>query len=120
MRNTLTADQVQALEGYERIFTQATKAAWCSYPGKAAIAKMLDVWQSLTGHPYPYKPGCPNCLLNLVRDMGTLYFAAKEAQAAEAAAKADSLPAEAKTEQKQASVPKEKKAAKKEQKRPKK
>lgn len=113
MRNTLTADQVQALEGYERIFTQATKAAWCSYPGKAAIAKMLDVWQSLTGHPYPYKPGCPNCLLNLVRDMGTLYFAAKEAQAAEAAAKADSFAVESGTPTEPSKTTTAKKAAKK-------
>ena len=113
MRNTLTADQVQALEGYERIFTQATKAAWCSYPGKAAIGKMLDVWQSLTGHPYPYKPGCPNCLLNLVRDMGTLYFAAKEAQAAEAAAKADSFAVESGTPTESSKTTTAKKAAKK-------
>lgn len=80
----LTAAQIKALEPYERNFHQATEAAWCSYPGQAGINLMLEVWTDLTGTAYPYKPGCPNCLINLVRDLGTLYFAQKdEALAAE-------------------------------------
>lgn len=78
-QNKLTAEQMQELSAYERNFEQATKAAWCSYPGQAGIDKMLDTWESLTGYKYPYQPGCPNCLLNLVRDLGTIYFAQKEA-----------------------------------------
>ena len=74
----LTAQQMKELAPYERNFEQATKAAYCSYPGQAGIDKMLDIWQSITGSKYPYQPGCANCLLNLVRDMGTLYFAQKE------------------------------------------
>lgn len=80
MKNTrLTPEQMQELAPYERNFTQATKAAYCSYPGQAGIDKMLDIWESLTGSKYPYQPGCANCLLNLVRDMGTIYFAQKDA-----------------------------------------
>lgn len=75
----LTAEQIHELAPYELNFKQATEAAWCSYPGQAGIAKMCDIWQSITGSPYPYSPGCPNCLLNLVRDLGTLYFAQKDA-----------------------------------------
>ena len=90
MTKKLNADQVRALAGYERNFHQATEAAWCSYPGQAGINLMLDIWAALTGSPYPYKPGCPNCLMNLVRDMGTLYFAQKDSVLAEeAAAKAE-------------------------------
>lgn len=91
----LTAAQVHRLEGYERHFKQATEAAWCSYPGQAGINTMLEVWDELTGSRYPYQPGCPNCLMNLVRDLGTIYFAQKDVvleaerqAAAEAAAKA--------------------------------
>ena len=110
MTKQLTADQVQTLSAYERYFTQATRAAWCSYPGQAAIHKMLDIWAELTGSPYPYKPGCPNCLLNLVRDMGHIYFAAKEA---ESAAKVAQTAAEAETPAKAGkTTPKKKKAAK--------
>ena len=74
----LTADQVRELQPYERNFKQATEAAWCSYPGQAGIAKMQDIWESLTGSRYPYQPGCSNCLLNMVRDLGTIYFAQKD------------------------------------------
>jgi hypothetical protein len=88
MKNTrLTPEQMQELAPYERNFTQATKAAYCSYPGQAGIDKMLDIWQSLTGSRYPYQPGCANCLLNLVRDMGTIYFAQKDAMQKEEAIK---------------------------------
>lgn len=82
MTKTLTPEQLERLSGYERYFAQATAAAWCSYPGQAAIAVMLDTWKELTGSPYPYKAGCPNCLLNLVRDLGHVYKAAKVAQTA--------------------------------------
>lgn len=83
----LTAAQVHELEPFERHFRQAVDAAWCSYPGQAGINKMLDIWQTIAGSQYPYKPGCPNCLLNLVRDLGTLYFAQKDGVLAEEAAK---------------------------------
>ena len=105
----LTRAQVLELQPYERYFRQATEAAWCSYPGQAAINKMLDVWATLTGTPYAYKPGCPNCLMNLVRDMGTIYFAQKDSVApAEVAEK----PAEEETLAEAAVVPAEKKPAK--------
>ena len=84
----LTAEQVLELQPYERHFTQATRAAWCSYPGQAGIAKMLDIWESLSGSKYPYQPGCSNCLLNLVRDLGTIYFAQKDSVLAELKEKA--------------------------------
>ena len=85
MEAKLTQEQLEALAPYERNFEQAVKAAWCSYPGQAGIDTMLDVWRSLTGIGYPYQPGCPNCLLNLVRDIGTIYFAQKDSVQAEQA-----------------------------------
>lgn len=100
MTKTLTPEQLERLSGYERYFDQATTAAWCSYPGQAAIAVMLDTWKELTGSPYPYKAGCPNCLLNLVRDLGHVYNAAvKVSQTAvkrETPAKASKAPAKKK------------------------
>ena len=87
----LTAAQVHELAPFERFFAQATTAAWCSYPGQPAIDIMLDIWKALTGQEHPYQQGCPNCLLNLVRDMGTVYFAQKDAVLA--AEKAAEIPA---------------------------
>ena len=95
----LTAEQVLELQPYERHFTQATRAAWCSYPGQAGIAKMLDIWESLSGSKYPYQPGCSNCLLNLVRDLGTIYFAQKDS-VLEAAGKVAETAEEPETEKK--------------------
>ena len=89
----LTADQIRALAPYERNFEQATKAAYCSYPGQAAIETMCDIWQSITGTKYPYQPGCAHCLLNLVRDLGTIYFAQKDSVLAAEAAAEDKAPA---------------------------
>lgn len=110
MRKKLTAAQVAALAPYERYFKQAVEAAWCSYPGQAAIDNMKAIWEDLTGHAYPYKAGCPNCLLNLVRDMGTLYFAAVEDNTP---AKAANFAAEPKTPAKGTTTPAKKKTAKK-------
>ena len=76
----LTPAQLEALRPLERNFRQATDAAWCSYPGKDNIDMMLGIWKELTGQNYPYQPGCGNCLLNLVRDFGHLYFAQKPAE----------------------------------------
>lgn len=110
MNKQLTAAQVEALAPLERYFKQATEAAWCSYPGQAAIQLLRDTWEDLTGHAYPYKAGCPNCLLNLVRDMGTLYFAAVEDNTP---AKVSETPAEPKTPAKGTTTPAKKKSAKK-------
>jgi hypothetical protein len=110
MTKTLTPEQLERLSGYERYFDQATTAAWCSYPGQAAIAVMLDTWKELTGSPYPYKAGCPNCLLNLVRDLGHVYKAAKKDNTP---AKVDSFAVESESLSKRTTTPKSDKVAKK-------
>ena len=88
---TLTADQMQALAPCERFFTQAVTAAWCSYPGQDNLRLMLDTWKAVTGKDYVgYRPGCPACQLNLVRDLGVIYLENKKANEA---AKAPETPA---------------------------
>lgn len=72
----LTPDQVAALAPYERFFGPAIRSSWCSYPGQAGIDLMLDTWKAVTGSPRNYRQGCGNCILSLVKDVGTLYFAA--------------------------------------------
>lgn len=102
----LTAEQMTLLKPYERHFRYATTAAWSPYPGKVGIDTMLEVWKELTNTPYPYKPGCPHCLMNLVRDMGTIYFANKKA-IEETPAKADSVAVEQAEAPKASSKPSE-------------
>ena len=105
----LTPAQLDALRPLERNFRQAVEAAWCSYPGKDNIDMMLGIWKELTGHNYPYTPGCGNCLLNLVRDFGHLYFASK---ADEPAAPAETPAEEAKAPEAPKPTPAKKKTAK--------
>lgn len=88
MMQHFTPEQMAVLEPMERFFSQAVQASWCSYPGQANINILLEYWQQLTGQPYPYKPGCPNCLLNLVRDAGAVYFATKASSTPAEGAKA--------------------------------
>ena len=85
-KEMFTRAQVEALAQYEPIFGHAVRAAWCEYPGLEGIERMRSAWKELTGKDYPYRPGCSTCMMNLVRDCGTLYFAAKEAYSAPEAA----------------------------------
>lgn len=88
---TLTAAQMQALAPCERFFTQAVEAAWCSYPGQDNLRLMLDTWKDVVGKEYiGFRFGCPDCMLNLVRDLGVIYLANKKAQ--DNAAKAPEKP----------------------------
>lgn len=89
---TLTAEQMQTLAPCERYFTQAVTAAWCSYPGQENIRTMLETWKAVTGRDYVgFRPGCPDCMLNLVRDLGVIYLENKKA--ADAAKKPAETPA---------------------------
>lgn len=105
-----TPEQMAALAPLERYFDQATRASFCSYPGQANIDMMLETWHTLTGHRYGYKPGCPNCLVNLVRDMGNLYFAQK---AEETPAKVPDTAVKPESPAEWVATPKKKKTAKK-------
>ena len=78
-KEMFTRAQVEALAQYEPIFGHAVRAAWCEYPGLEGLERMQAAWKETTGRDYPYRPGCSTCMMNLVRDCGTLYFAAKEA-----------------------------------------
>ena len=89
-----TRAQVESLAQYEPIFGHAVRAAWCEYPGLEGLERMQAAWKETTGRDYPYRPGCSTCMMNLVRDCGTLYFAAKEAYSAPKAAEVSKTTAE--------------------------
>lgn len=76
MNKQLNEDQIKALAPYESHFATAIRAGFASYPGEQAISKMRDIWTELTGSVYPMNASCSWCLMNLMRDLGQLYFAA--------------------------------------------
>lgn len=79
---------MQRLAPMEPNFKTVIEASWCRYPGDGNIQTMLAVWQEATGSRYPFRSGCGDCIVNLVRDLGLPYFAQKKEQAADLAAAA--------------------------------
>lgn len=95
---TLTPSQMEELAQFERHFRCAIDAAWSPWPGEKGIALMKETIKAVTGSDALYKGGCSVCLLNLVRDLGRIYFRTKEQLAAAPApvpeAEAPAVPAE--------------------------
>ena len=76
MNKTLTPDQVASLAPYEEKMATAIRAGYATYPGVQALDLMRNIWAAHTGNTYPYSPSCSTCIMNLLRDIGTLYFEA--------------------------------------------
>ena len=76
MNKTLTPDQVAALAPYEEKMATAIRAGYATYPGVQALDLMRQIWAAHTGNTYPYSPSCSTCIMNLLRDIGALYFEA--------------------------------------------
>ena len=55
----------------------AVEARWISHLPNAAIDRMLEIWEALSGTKRAFRMGCGTCILNLAVDLGTLYFAQK-------------------------------------------
>lgn len=55
----------------------AVEARWISHLPNAAIDRMLEIWEALSGTKRAFRMGCNTCILNLAVDLGTLYFAQK-------------------------------------------
>ena len=75
MKKQLNAEQRAALAPYERQMRTATEARWVSHIPQSGIDIMLGVWKELTGTDRVFRQGCGTCILNLVADLGVLYFA---------------------------------------------
>lgn len=88
MKKKFTEKQMAFLATQERDMRTAVESNWSRYPGQANIEKMRKIWEELTGQTREIRLSCSSCILNLVRDMGILYFAQKKEQEADLAAAA--------------------------------
>ena len=91
----MTDDQFAALTPYEHHFETALKANYSRYPGVPAIDTMFRIFRELTGSRIYLNRSCSACVLNLVKNVGKLYFAEKERReqaAAEQAKQAEPEP----------------------------
>lgn len=88
MKKKFTEKQIAFLATQERDMRTAVESNWSRYPGQANIEQMRKIWEELTGQTREIRLSCSSCILNLVRDMGILYFAQKKEQEADLAAAA--------------------------------
>ena len=88
MKKKFTEKQMAFLATQERDMRTAVESNWSRYPGQANIEQMRKIWEDLTGQTREIRLSCSSCILNLVRDMGILYFAQKKEQEADLAAAA--------------------------------
>ena len=77
---TFNEEQFQTLAKYEDYFRTAVEAAWCRYPGHAALTTVHAILKDATGDRRRLNTSCGVCTLNLMRDAGRLYFADKQAR----------------------------------------
>ncbi len=112
MTKQMNKEQFHTLEKYERFFSQAVGARYCSYPGQAGVAEMLGIWNEVTGEGRKIRQGCSTCIFHLVVDLGTLYLAQKAEmqKEAEKAAEAKRLKEEAEAKKKAEELAAKKKA----------
>lgn len=74
----MTDEQFAALAPYEQNFETALKVNYSRYPGMAAIDMMFRIYRDLTKSRININRSCSVCVLNLVKNVGKLYFAEKE------------------------------------------
>lgn len=88
----MTDEQFAALSAYEHNYETALKANYSRYPGLTAIDTMFRIYRELTGSRIFLNRTCSVCVLNLVKNVGKLYFAEKERREQELAKQAEPEP----------------------------
>lgn len=74
----LTTNQYEALAPYEAYFKTAVNSNWARHPGQTALEAIHSVYTQVTKEPRRLNGSCQSCILNLLKDMGTIYLADKE------------------------------------------
>lgn len=70
----LTKEHMKALKPYEKYMRTAVRASWASNPGMQGIETLRHVWEDVTGTRRNMSVSCGACILNLLKDVGRLYF----------------------------------------------
>lgn len=70
----LTPSQVEALRPYEEHFGRAIRSGWSKPLSDATIERLRSLWLEITGSEYHLQNGCGTCTLNLLSDVGWLYY----------------------------------------------
>lgn len=76
----LTQEQFERLVPYEKYFRTAINSKYASYPGISALETINRTYNEVTGIVRKLQASCGSCILNLLTDMGKIYFAHKQEQ----------------------------------------
>lgn len=71
---TLTQEQMKQLSPFERHFNSAINGDWAPYPGKTNLEMMDAIWREVSGIKIHTDISCRVCVLDLLKDLGRLYF----------------------------------------------
>lgn len=74
----LTEEEFRALEPYERHMETALRAGWSRNPGLSALDTMQRIYNRVSKSALKINKGCGVCILNLLKDVGRIYFADKK------------------------------------------
>ena len=92
----MTDEQFNALATYEDNFRTAINTRWARHPGRTALATINSIYSAAAGVP-PRRVNflCQQCVLDLLRSAGKLYFAEKDRREAMAQTERQARDAEA-------------------------
>ena len=79
MRKTITAQEYAALRPYEANMKTALASDWTRGLGRTGIQVMKEIRDAVVGRRIYVNASCPVCVIQLVREVGRLYFAYQEA-----------------------------------------
>ena len=80
----MTEEQYNALAPYEQNFKTALECQYSRYPGADGVDTMFRIWKEITNTRMNLNRTCSVCILNLVKNLGRLYFAEKTRREEEA------------------------------------
>lgn len=77
MIKKMNEEQMQKLFPFEGHFGKAIRAKWAPYPGRDNLIMMNNIYTEVTGVSRHLSPSCDTCIVNLLRDLGKIYFERK-------------------------------------------
>ena len=79
----MTDEQFNTLAQFEPNFKTALECNYSRYPGQAGVDTLFRIWRELTNSRVNINRSCGTCILNLVKNVGKLWYQEKARRVAE-------------------------------------
>lgn len=73
----LTDEQYEMLSAYETQLRTAVRSRWARFPGTSAMVKIHKIHNEVFKRKTVLNSSCSSCVLRLLTEVGTVYFADK-------------------------------------------